>query len=125
MKTFLLLALASDVVAAPVADDARLWIVRPPDARYGPDEKKEVDRSDVYEVVASKVAVAISYELGKKQVVEISERTATYYTGSYYRCPTGKKAYLVRAVYAFGGTGHFLVVRHQDSICWPGPLCDG
>jgi hypothetical protein len=116
MKTLLLLVFASLVGFVQAADDARLWIIRPPDTKYGPDERKALDQSDVFEVVASKVSVAISSELSKKQIVQVSEQTAMYYTGTYYRCPQGKKPYLVRAVYTFGGTGSYLVVRHLDSI---------
>jgi hypothetical protein len=115
-KLLSLLMFVALVGFAHAAEDARLWISRPPDAPYGPDEKKAVDQSDVFEVVASRVGVAVSSELSRKLFVQISERTAKFYTGSYYRCPQGKKPYLFRAVYTFGGTGHYLVVRHQDSV---------
>ena len=116
MKAYLLVTFACMAILACGADVARDWIALPPDAEFGPDEKKALDRGDIFEVVASKLGVAISSELAKKQVMEISQETATYYTGRYYRCPKDKKPHLVRAVYAFGGTGHFLVVRHQNAL---------
>ena len=117
MKTpITLIAVFAVTVATVLGSDGRGWVIRPPDDKFGIDERARLDRADVFEVVASKLGLAVSSELAKKAIVEISEKAAANLTGAYYRCPKGKKPFLVRAVYSFGGTGHFIVIRHGDSI---------
>ncbi|MES2695120.1 MAG: hypothetical protein V4773_16725 [Verrucomicrobiota bacterium] len=116
MKILFLLLLIGCGASKLTAAAGETWVVKPLDHKYGPNEKNRLDRTEVYEVVASKVEVVITGYLARKSFIEISEQTAAAYTGHYYRCPPGKKPFLVRAVYAFGGTGSYMVVRHHDSV---------
>jgi hypothetical protein len=116
MKVLLILVFLCGVVADSGAEEAKAWIAVPVGQQRGPDESKALEGANVFEVVASKAGVATSRDLLKQAIVEISEETARYYTGGYYRCPNGMKPYLVRAPYGFGGTGRYLVVRFETAI---------
>ena len=66
-------------------------IARQPDAAVVP-------KDDVYEVLASKLLFALD-DLVKKEIKPLTEAEALLLAGHHYRNGSGKKAYLVRAVW--------------------------
>lgn len=117
MKRQLLLTIlvSSLVCAAPDIKDGSDWIHRP-GGKFQWSDWTELPGTDVYEIVASKEIVALIRDLADKNYTAIEERTAKYFTGHYYRCPPGKKAYLVRAVYGQGGTGSYAVYKRGNHL---------
>jgi hypothetical protein len=112
----LLLFLASSFAsAAPDFYDGREWIHRP-SGKFTWEDWTKLPETDIYEVVATKETAALIRELADKKFVLITENTAKYYTGHYYRCPPGKKPYIVRAVYGQGGTGNYAVFKRGDEL---------
>jgi hypothetical protein len=81
-------------------------------------------RLDVYEVGASKLDVASIRDLPPSGFRALKEPEAIEFTGAYYSCPSGKRPYLIRAVYAKGGFGRFRAERRGSSlaIIWGDPL---
>jgi hypothetical protein len=73
-------------------------------------------RSDIYEVGASRLELSSIRDLPAAGFREIKEPGAIAYTGDYYRCPAGKRPYLVRAVYGVGGFGKFRAERRGNSL---------
>lgn len=74
-----------------------------------------ISNSDIYEVTASKVDLAIM-ELKERSFIKISPERAIFYTGHYYICPAHKDPYLVRSVYGHAGTGAFTVKRFGNDL---------
>jgi hypothetical protein len=72
-----------------------------------------VRKTEIYEVVPTKIETAIVWDLGKVSFAVLSCEAADFLVGGHYSCEDGKKPVLVRAVYANGGTGNFTV--HFDS----------
>jgi hypothetical protein len=100
--------------SAAFSSDATSWL-NPPPVEVGKADKQPVGGQDIFEVVASKLATAIS-DLNRQQFIPITEKEARYFTGHYYTCPAGKKPFLVRAIYAFGGTGRFRATRIDQAV---------
>lgn len=115
-RLLLLLFLASSFAcAAPDFYDGREWIHRP-GGKFTWEDWTELPQTDIYEVVATKETSALIRELADKQFALITENTAKYYTGHYYRCPPGKKPYIVRSVYGQGGTGNYSVHKRGGEL---------
>jgi bla regulator protein blaR1 len=81
-------------------------------------------RPDVYEVGASKLDLSSIRELPPSGFRALKEPEAIHFTGAYYSCPSGKRPYLIRAVYARSGFGQFRAERRGSSlaIVWGAPL---
>jgi hypothetical protein len=81
-------------------------------------------RSDLYEVGASKLGLSSIRDLPESGFRVLKESGASHLTGAYYQCPSGKRPYLVRAVYGKGGFGQFRAERRGSSltIVWGDPL---
>ena len=81
-------------------------------------------RPDVYEVGASKLDLLSIRDLPPSGFRALKEPEAIHFTGAYYSCPSGKRPYLIRAVYAKGGFGQFRAERRGSSlaIIWGDPL---
>jgi hypothetical protein len=75
----------------------------------------DIPNTDIYEVTASKVDIALM-ELEQTSISKLSPELATWYTGHYYTCPEDKQPYLVRAVYGHAGTGAFSLKRLDDDL---------
>jgi hypothetical protein len=74
-------------------------------------------RTDIYEVVPSRLTAALARKLPGAGFVELSELDARAYTGHYYSCSVGKRPFLVRAVHANDGfTGRFRLERNGNSV---------
>jgi len=84
-------------------------IVRDPDWSILP-------RADIYEVGASRLDLSSIRSLPASGFRALKEPEAIYYTGDYYSCPSGKRPYLVRAVYGKSGFGKFHAERRGDSL---------
>jgi hypothetical protein len=98
-----------------LADDGAKWIRIPPSNANQTNEDAGLIQ-EVFEVVASKASAATTADLGKSAIVSLTPGRAKYFTGEYYRCSAGKKPYLVRAVYGFGGSGAYRVRRVGQSL---------
>jgi hypothetical protein len=57
-----------------------------------------VPKDDVYEVVASKLVYALD-SLNRLEIEPLTDENARLLAGHHYRCGSGKKPYLVRAVW--------------------------
>ena len=91
------------------------WL-REPDAESIQNEKyPDIPQTDIYEVVASKIAFALT-ELEQTSISKLSPELAIWYTGHYYTMPPGKQPYLVRAVYGHAGTGAFSLKRLENDL---------
>ena len=88
------------------------WQARPPTENS---EKKALNDEDFYEVSASKEAIAV-FDLKTESILPLTEDTAKWYTGHYYKCAKGKKPYLIRAIYGQGGTGGYSLYRIGSAL---------
>jgi len=91
------------------------WLREPDFEGVQNEQYTDIPKTDIYEVAASKVDIAIM-ELQKTSISKLSPQRAIWYTGPYYTCPPGKQAYLVRAVYGHAGTGVFDLERLEDDL---------
>jgi hypothetical protein len=109
-----LIAVSLFFIALPATafENGKEWMNPIKDYDYG----TPIADTDIYEVVASKEIAAVMGYLQKKAFVEISEDTAKFYTGHYFKRKPGQGTYLVRAVNANGGTGKYMVFRKGDSL---------
>jgi len=90
------------------------WIAEPPSSiAFG--KKEAVSDGDVFEVVASMRGNAEA-ELQKIPLIPLSHAQARKFTGAYYSCPKGKRPYLIRALFGYGGTGKFWVYRIKREV---------
>lgn len=110
------LIIACSIGIAGDGQSGRAWL-RPTPRTDKYDEWKELRDTDIYEVVASKQAAAIYFDLASKPCVALSEDRAKYFTGHWYACPRRKRPFLVRAVYVQGGTGKYLASRRGEDLC--------
>ena len=78
-------------------------------------ELEQLNETDFYEVSPTKEAVALS-RLTDKNIIELDQKTAEWYTGPYYKCEEGKQPFLVRSVYGHGGTGGYIVLYSQGTL---------
>lgn len=111
---FTALFMAACVCQAADDQAGRAWLRPPPGNAYA--EWVPLPETDVYEVVASKEIVALIRDLPAKPFAALSEDTAKYFTGHYYRAGRGKKPFLLRAVYGQGGTGGYKVSRRGNDL---------
>ena len=93
-------------------EGGELWLSSPVIPFHG----SEIQKSEIYEVVASKEYVAVLRDLEKQPFVEIEESTANYFTGHHFSRKSGQHTYLVRAVYTNGGTGSYTVTKNENNI---------
>lgn len=108
------LVAASTAFAADL-NDGKAWLhPAPPTCRSS--SLKELPASDFFEVAASKEYVAEVRDLERRRFVPLTQETAHYFTGDYYRCPSGKRPFLVRAVFAHGGTGNYTLHRCGNAL---------
>jgi hypothetical protein len=115
MKVILYICVCCFASWTALGRDGASWIAAPP-PEFAADEANAIPATDVFEVVASKVHVAIDRRLAPTPIVAVSETAAQYFTGAYYSCPRGKRPFLIRAVYGFGGTGTFRVFKSGRSV---------
>lgn len=73
-------------------------------------------KTDIYEVVTSQIGLDPICKLPMSGIRELSEPSARKLTGHYYNCPSGKRPYLLRAVYERGGFGSFRVERRDNDL---------
>ena len=71
-------------------------------------------RTDLYEVVPSKLHRA--RKLPEHGFLELTVPNATGCTGHYFRCPEGKRPFLIRAVFSNESYGRFRIERHGNSL---------
>jgi hypothetical protein len=90
------------------------WLSEPPPEAFLRKHPVVSDR-DFYEVVASMRGNSES-ELRKKAFLQITEDQAKKYVGVHFTCPAGKRPFLVRALFAFAGTGRFSVSKFESGI---------
>lgn len=114
-QIFLATLASSFVCAAPTIKDGSDWIHRPPGKFQWVDWTK-LPETDIYEVVASKEIVALVHDLAGMDFKAVDEIDAKNFTGHYYRCPAGKKPYLVRAVYGQIGNGSYKVYKRGNEL---------
>lgn len=74
--------------------------------------EKPIGEEHVFEVVFSKEPVTRA--LLEKPFLLVEDRHARSYTGPYFECSSGRRPYLVRAVY--GQVGDFSVSRLADAL---------
>lgn len=117
MKPTLTVILLFTAFSCWAADDqaGREWLRSPPKDNIS-GEWIGLPETDTYEVVASKEIVALIRDLADKDIAPLSEVTAKYFTGHYYRGERGMKPFLVRAVYGHGGTGGYTVSRRGNDL---------
>jgi hypothetical protein len=111
----LIISLLLGACVTTTVQEGAEWLNEP---NFGGNQKEQsidIPNSDVYEVTASKLDIAIM-ELQQTSVSKLSPELAVWYTGHYYNCPPGKNAYLVRAVYGHAGTGAFSLKQIDDSL---------
>lgn len=98
-------------------DEAERWITRPPADRVSYERRgTALDKGSVFEVVVSKFDSVHTLFLYAEPFVAITEEQAKIYVGEAYRCPKGKRPYLVRALFISGGTGGFTVYQWDKNI---------
>ena len=95
-------------------DNAKIWLRFPSELNWS--DWKELPQSAIYEVVASKEAVALYGDLKNKEFIPLSEEKAAYFTGSYFHLKPEERPFLFRTVYGQGGTGHYTLYRKGDSL---------
>lgn len=76
----------------------------------------KIEKSEIYEVAASKEIEAVEGNLNYFPFVEIDEKTANYYTNSHFSKRQGFHIYLVRAVYTNVRTGEYIITKMGSSI---------
>lgn len=103
------------LVRADTTDKAKSWL-KPPPTGLQWEEWKVLPAENIYEVVASKERVAVEIDLASKEIIPITDVKAQYFTGKYFKCPTGLKTFLVRTVYGQGGTGEYSLHRRGDDL---------
>ena len=91
------------------------WLREPDIDDIHSEKYPDIPESDIYEVTASKLDMAL-IELQQTSISKLSPQRAIWYTGHYYTCPQGKQAYLVRAVYSHAGTGAFYLKRLEHDL---------
>ena len=100
--------------ASKAAGNNSEWLKLEP-ATFWDGKQMEIEGNEIYEVVSSKVDVAIN-RLSERNIVKITESQARWYTGNYYQCSDGKTPFLVRAVYGYGGTGKFRLWLNKNML---------
>lgn len=114
-RSLLLLAAITSTALALDMHDGKAWLHPAPNTCTF-ENWKELPDSDYFEVPASKEYVAERRDLTQKRFVSLTEESAQYYIGEHYQCPSGKRPFLVRAVFANGGTGAFKLYRCGDAL---------
>ena len=117
MKAISLAILLAVPILCSATDDqpGREWL-RPPPENKSAGDWIPLAATDVFEVVASKEIVAILRDLPDKPFAPLTDDQARYFTGTYYRKESGKKTFLIRAVYGQGGTGRYTVSHRGNDI---------
>ena len=76
-----------------------------------------VPKTDIYEVVPSQMSSSLVRDIPEVGFKQLAVEQAKALTGHYYSCPSGKGAFLVRAVYTKGGLlGRLRVERKGNSL---------
>jgi len=114
-RSLLLLAAIATSALAVDMRDGKAWL-HPAPSTCTFENWKELPDSDYFEVPASKEYVAELRDLTHKRFVLLTQETAQYYIGEHYLRPSGKRPFLVRAVFANGGTGSFKLYRCGDAL---------
>lgn len=89
------------------------WVKMPSEAVLAI-PSKEIAESDFYIVGLTHVFTAVAL-LDKTSIKELTPEEAKDLTGHYYRQPIGKKAFLVRGLFA-NETGNHKLELHGDSL---------
>lgn len=114
----MVLALILCVSALAETDDAKSWLSLPPADRMSYERRGSlIDSSNVFEVVVSRFDLAYSHHLFASPIAAITTDQAKIYVGEGYRCPKGKRPYIIRGLYINGGTGGFSIY-HWDRNLW-------
>lgn len=94
------------------AQDVTPWLPpQPNDIAQIPGEALPEEK--FYEVSVSKFDSA-EWELKDQIIIPLS--SPSYYGRKDFRCSSGEKQYLVRALYGNGGTGEFMVLWAKDEL---------
>jgi hypothetical protein len=118
MKTAKLVAAALAFAwsqAASGQTDATDWL-NAPSYTHALKQYQSVSEDLYFEVVASKLQMAIYRDLKDVAVVALEENSARAFTGPYFHCPRNLHPFLLRAVYGHGGTGRFFVSKKEKSV---------
>lgn len=120
MKTRILFLLLFTLPALTACKDSGMqagaeWLNEPDLEAIQGDQSFDIASTDIYEATASKAEIALM-ELEEKSIIKLSPELAKWYIGHTYTCPTGKQAYLIRAVYGHAGTGTFSLKRIEDDL---------
>lgn len=92
------------------AADTNSWQRRPAtDQMQNRVNLPKVPKTDIYEVVPTKIDTALAWHLEKKPFAVLTCSDADFLTGGHYTCDANRKPVLARAVYTNGGTGAFLI----------------
>jgi hypothetical protein len=114
MKALPLIAGWLILVVASFGAEFDSWLSEPPPEAFLR-KHPVVSERDFYEVVASMRGNSES-ELRKKAFIPITEDQAKKYVGVHFACPAGKRPFLVRALYAFAGTGRFSLSKFERGL---------
>lgn len=120
MKTSLLAVLILSVLCIGAKPESEQVMLRPVPHKGG-DIATDSDwvimpKTDLYEVVSSQMNGWQVRDLPASGFKELTESNAKHCTGHYYTCPSGKRPYLVRAVFGQGTFGNFRVERRGNSL---------
>jgi len=119
MKPLLGGALCLLLLTGPAQSETKSKLRPPPTAATSilfDGEWRALPATELYEVVASKSASALSKDLAKASFKEVSEGRAKWLTGHYYTCPEGKRPFLIKGVCPGNGAGEFRVERRGNSL---------
>jgi len=95
--------------------EGKAWL-NPPGQAIDLNERQVLEDNLFFEVVASRLPVAVHGDLQDVAAVALDTGRARFFTGPYFYCPRGLRPFLLRAVYGFGGTGRFDVSRIGKSV---------
>ena len=94
------------------------WRSPPPPELWYPNTTglTELPLTDVFEVSATKLPIAMTHDLKDVEFLALDVDRAKWYVGRHYAAFNGKRPYLVRAIFENGGTGRFTIYRNGDAL---------
>ena len=107
-------------MAASDVPSPKDWLRTPPESLFA-SKGVVIAEQDYYVVGLTHVYTSVSW-LGASSVKELTSEDARFLTGSYYKAVAGKKAYLVRGLFANETGRHFLSLYGDSLIVSHGSL---